>query len=615
MVITAITTLLQMVISRTYKAIVMIVDLLLLSLFIWLSQKGLMRFEFDLLYLSLCLLYVYLLPKRGFLLKEKGLGARLLTIIVVAVLYLMINLTYHQYSEYATQLESFDYRAANWLTLVGVFLFWTILYGLIIIVLYSTAKTYFTTEEEEVDLGAKLQSIPINALSTESKNILDTFCQMDDMIEANINDKAEVNSLVIPHPVIDQNGKADLEAYRNTLIQLPVLKIPQRKSIQKYTKQKIDWKSKEYTLKELVTIIADTPAYENMADNVMSAAHELNIDDAYTKIQDMAENIKGMSVDGLHEALGETLGDHLQSTVEAGTDSIPIVSSVFEVFKQGKKYKNGDIKVKDALKQSGTKLGLKTLCAGIGSLLGAPLGPAGMWLGGFAGSWVGNSISHDIKTAKLKECVKELEQMKTDFNTSLEQSSKELDNAYLDAGKAVSHAAEKKQRQFDNARAVSPIDNLDKTLCVIPICIMARDYALQYLSVNNRKARTIIKYVPSINQINQYPEESMAMLLYTLKLTNELYGSGDYYNEKLIVNECNRKIQFEMMKLQMEQDEWIIDVYMKYNIAISDIVTVLKKETDKYNRTVGVVMEKLQKEKEELNLKQEEADKERRKAK
>lgn len=615
MVITAITTLLQMAISRTYKAVVMIVDLFLLSLFIWLSQKGLMRFELDLVYLSLCLLYVYLLPKRGFLLKEKGLGARLLIIIVLAVLYLIINLTYHQYGEYATQLESVDNWAANRLALVGVFLFWTILYGLIIIVLYSTAKTYFTTEDEEVDLGAKLQSIPGNALSSESKSILDTFCQMDDMIKANNDDKAEVNSLVIPHPLIDKNGKADLEAYRNTLIQLPALKIPQRKSIQKYTKQKIDWKSKEYTLKELVTIIADTPAYESIADNMTSAAHELNIDDAYHKIQDMAENIKNMSVDGLHEALGETLGDHLQSTVEAGTDSIPIVYSVFEVFKQGKKYKNGDIKVKDALKQSGTKLGLKTLCAGIGSLLGAPLGPAGMWLGGFAGSWVGNSISHDIKTAKLKECVKELEQMKTDFNISLEQSSKELDDAYIEAGKAVSHAVEKKQRQFDNVRAVSPIDNFDKSIRVIPVCIMARDYVMQYLTVNNRKARAIIKYVPTINQINQYPEESMAMLLYTLKLTNELYGSGDYYNEKLIVCECNKKIQFEMMKLQMEQDEWMIDVYMKYAIAISDIATVLKKETDEYNQIVGVVMGKLQKEKEELNLKQKEADKERRKAK
>lgn len=615
MVITAITTLLQMAISRTYKAVVMIVDLFLLSLFIWLSQKGLMRFELDLVYLSLCLLYVYLLPKRGFLLKEKGLGARLLIIIVMAVFYLMIKLTYHQYCEYATQLESVDNWAANRLASVGFFLFWIILYGLIFIVLYSTAKTYFSTEDEEVDLGAKLQSIPGNALSSESKSILDTFCQMDDMIKANNDDKAEVNSLVIPHPLIDKNGKADLEAYRNTLIQLPALKIPQRKSIQKYTKQKIDWKSKEYTLKELVTIIADTPAYESIADNMTSAAHELNIDDAYHKIQDMAENIKDMSADGLHDALGETLGDHLQNTVEAGADSIPIVSSVFEVFKQGKKYKNGDIKVKDALKQSGTKLGLKTLCAGIGSLLGTPLGPAGMWLGGFAGSWVGNSISHDIKTAKLKECIKELEQMKTDFNTSLEQSSKELDDAYLNAGKAVLHAADKKQRQFDNTKAVSPIDNLDKSIRIIPVCIMARDYALQYITVNNRETRKIIKYVPSINQINQYPEKSMVMLLYALQLTNELYGSGDYYNEKLIVNECNKKIQFEMMKLQMEQDEWMIDVYMKYNIAISDIAKVLKKETDDYNCIVDVIMEKLQKEKEELNLKQEEADKERRKAK
>jgi len=604
-----------MAISRTYKAVVMIVDLLLLSFFIWLSQKGVMRFELDLAYLSLCLLYVYLLPKRGFLLKEKGLGARLLIIIVMAVSYLMIKLAYHQYCEYATQLESVEYWTVNWLTLVGSFLLWIILCGLILIVLYSTAKTYFSTEDEEVDMGAKLQSIPINTLSSESKSILDTFCQMDDMIEANKDDKAEVNSLVIPHPVIDQNGRADLEAYRNALIQLPALKIPQRKSIQKYTKQKIDRKSKEYTLKELVTIIADTPAYESIADNMMSVAHELNIDDAYAKIQDMAENIKDMSVDGLHEALGETVGDHLQTTVEAGADSIPIVSSVFEVFKQGKKYKNGDIKVKDALKQSGTKLGLKTLCAGIGSLLGAPLGPAGIWLGGFAGGWVGNSISHDIKTAKLKECINELEQMKTDFNTSLKQSSKELDAAYIDAGKAVSHAADKKQRQFDKARAVSPIDSLDKSIRVIPVCIMARDYALQYLTVNNQKARKIIKYVPSINQINQCPEESMAMLLYALRLTNELYGSGDYYNEKLIVNECNKKIQFEMMKLQMEQDEWMIDVYVKYNIAISDITKVLKKETDDYNRIVDVVMEKLQKEKEEFNLKQEEADKERRRAK
>ena len=615
MVITAITTLLRMAISRKYRATVMIVDLLLLSLFIWLSKQGVMTFEYDLAYFALCFLYSYLLPKKGFLLREKGLGARLLIIVVVAVLCLMINLTYYQYNNYKSLLSSQDYWINNWLTILGVFLFWGILYCLIFLVLYQTAKTYFSTKEEGIDWGAKLQSIPLHSLPSESQKILDSFSQMDDMIEANENDKAEVNALVIPHPNVDKNGKADLTAYRNTLIQLPVLKIPQRKSIQKYTKQKIDWKTKEYTLKELFTIVADTPAYENIADNVLTAAHELNIDDAYAKLQDMADSMKDMSVESLHEALGETLGDHVQSTVEAGTDSIPIVSSVLEVFKQSKKYKNGDIKVKDAIKQSGTKIGLKTLCGGIGSLLGAPLGPVGMWLGGFAGSWVGNTISHDIKTAKLKECVKELEQMKTDFNDSLEKSSKELDSAYIEAGKAVSHVAEKKQRQFDNARAESPLDRLDKSMYVIPVCIMARDYAMQYLTVNSRKARIIIKYVPSVNQINQSPEESMAMLLYALRLTNELYGSGDYYNEKLIINECNKRVQFEMMKLQMEQDEWMMDVFMKYNIAISDIAQVLKKETDEYNYTVDVVMEKLQKEKDNLNRKQEEADIERRKAK
>lgn len=90
----------------------------------------------------------------------------------------------------------------------------------------------------------------------------------------------------------------------------------------------------------------------------------------------------------------------------------------------------------------------------------------------------------------------------------------------------------------------------EKARYLVPVCIIIRDYTMEYIVSNRQQENIIIEYVPELSQIYEQPHECLESLLYALKLIREIYGENDFYNEKLILEKCNSRLEENIRKIQ-----------------------------------------------------------------
>lgn len=476
--------------------------------------------------------------------------------------------------------------------------------------LCRSIKTYFENLQVKQDLWQEgIRTIDISALSEESQQIIQSVHKFSELYASNESDKEEIKQLKLPCPKIDEKGYPSLDGFVETLNQCASIKPKERRSILDYGRIKLDRKTKMMTVQELATIIADTPMYMDVADGLKDAAHELKIDDLIESAKEIGHNFQDLTTTALHDTLGETFADQVSNI------DIPIASSIFEGFKQGRKILDGDINIGDALTQSGSKIALKSVYGGAGAILGSALGPLGAMAGGFIGNYIGSVIANDIKSQKFNEMVASLHSYKDDCDRFLEENQHKWEQAQANSAQEVYSCYTKKNNEFSRKITSSPLDRIDQQTFCYSVCVVIKDYLVQIIS--NKKVRNIgvTKFVPSNNLIKEYPQESLCSLLHATELVSKHIEESEFYNREMIIAECNKQLQFDYINLEFTQSRWIQNIYDKYYSSINDIASVYKKENDSLYDLYSSIENENNLRQEEMKRKIEEAGKEKRRIK
>lgn len=498
--------------------------------------------------------------------------------------------------------------------------------------LYSSIKTYLLSleynssvwswplfriiKEHIIDLQVKqdlwqegIETIEVSSLSGNSKQIIQSIKNINDLFETKETDKEEIEKLELPCPKIDEKGYPSLDGFIETLNRCASIKPKERKSILDYGRIKLEHKTEMMTIKELAAIMVDTPMYMDVTEGFKGAAHELKLDNLIESAKEISHSFEDLTTSALHDALGDTFADQISSI------DIPVASSIFEGYKQGRKILDGDINIGDALAQSGSKIALKSIYGGAGALLGSAFGPLGTMAGGFIGNYIGSIIANDIKSQKYNDMVASLRSYKNDCDKFLEETQREWNDAQANAALEVYNCHNKKKREFCKTKSNSPLDRIDQQVFCYTICIVVKDYLVQLITTNRIRNIGITKYIPNNQFIKGQPLESLKSLLYATELANRHVDEFEFYNRSLIISECIKQLQFDFLNLQFTHNRWVQNIYDKYYSSINDIASVYKKENDSLDELYSSIENENIKRQEELKRKMDEAEKEKRRIK
>lgn len=474
---------------------------------------------------------------------------------------------------------------------------------------FHVVRNYIESLRKEDDQNVcDIFKVQQSDLSSDALTIISSIADIDALIKEN-NDNEEVNNLIIPHLRMDENGSPTLDGFWEILKECEKVKPKERKNIIDYAKLKIKRNVQAITVKELASIIADTPLYADVSTDLQELAHDFHIDQLMDSVQDLGHDIKDITSSVTRDLCGDTFADYVSDV------HIPLFGSLFEGFKQGGKIIDGDIDIEEAIKQSGTKIGMKTVFGSIGTAIGSLGGPFGAMVCGFIGNYLGSLISNDIKCKRYNEMVADLKSYESEFRDFITESQTQLDDMQKDVSIKVSKCIDKKERQLERLKKLSPLDGVDVNIFYSSICIVIRDYILEEILCKKKNQFDIIKCLPADRQIKSNPKESLFTLLYAIDSIEEDQEDSLYYNRQLVLGQCAEQVYIDYLNLFFTQNKWLMDVYDKYYNAVNDITRTYLDGNKEISALIGEMDIEKQKRQNKLEQKLDEVKKEERKIK
>lgn len=285
----------------------------------------------------------------------------------------------------------------------------------------------------------------------------------------------------------------------------------------------------------------------------------------------LGDNI-GDAFENITSDLPHDLGLDMWSSDYMIDSHFPMASTALTIFKAGKQTIGEGADVEKTLSKAGVKIASTTSGVTIGSIIGNFIFPgAGGLIGAAIGGYIGKKIASDVNSVELKELQEQLDAQEIKLKKAIEKANDDVNRSKEKTSNVIKDIATKECNKFEKIKNTTPIDSLEGNVLEMAVCVVLRDYILQFVEGANDKVSKLVDNIPTMKQIQHYPRESVKSLLSILSGIEHSIEEGVYYNGQLVRKECAVYVIKSLILHQQLQCAWQNMVYATYKESLYNI--------------------------------------------
>lgn len=275
-----------------------------------------------------------------------------------------------------------------------------------------------------------------------------------------------------------------------------------------------------------------------------------------------------------------------------GSAHFPVITTIIEAVKLGDKYMDGTVDMEKAFEKSATKVGLTAGGVYLGSIIGSFICPgAGTAIGAMLGGWLGRKGAKEINTSDLKELQNEFLEQSQHLKQRVEEAKNNIELYQHNANENIVGVVERESVRFEELKNVNPINNYDESASYKAVSIIVRDYLKSIVDAQEKQSKRmdlsrLKSYIPTIEQISKYPQESLALKLSSKEYINQNCHVDSYCSFDVINEVCLSKIVTDISLAETLQTVWYNQIYNEYKNAISTILVDSNNSIEEYVKLV-----------------------------
>lgn len=259
----------------------------------------------------------------------------------------------------------------------------------------------------------------------------------------------------------------------------------------------------------------------------------------------------------------------------------PLITTAIETFKLGSKYfSDDDINMESAFGKSATKIGMTAGGAYLGSALGTLVFPGvGTMIGTMIGGWLGKKGAHSINTAELKRLQGELTNQIRVIQDTAKLAQENIQRYQEETTANISAIAHRANLAFQSIKEDDPFQSYSENTMLFATAIIFRDYIVQLIcdlkngdDTQRKHAQILEQYLPSNQQIQMYPQESLGLLLSSQKYISNNMEEDYRYNWSLMNEICLSSVVRSIAVLKSLQVLWYNKIYTEYKGSIYKVM-------------------------------------------
>lgn len=259
----------------------------------------------------------------------------------------------------------------------------------------------------------------------------------------------------------------------------------------------------------------------------------------------------------------------------------PLITTAIETFKLGSKYfSDDDINMESAFEKSATKIGMTAGGAYLGSALGTLVFPGvGTMIGAMIGGWLGKKGAHSINTAELKRLQGELTNQIQVIQDTAKLAQENIQRYQEETTANISAIAHRANFAFQSIKEDDPFQSYSENTMLFATAIIFRDYIVQLIcdlkngdDTQRKHAQILEQYLPSNQQIQMYPQESLGLLLSSQKYISNNMEEDYRYNWSLMNEICLSSVVRSIAVLKSLQVLWYNKIYTEYKGSIYKVM-------------------------------------------
>lgn len=259
----------------------------------------------------------------------------------------------------------------------------------------------------------------------------------------------------------------------------------------------------------------------------------------------------------------------------------PLITTAIETFKLGSKYfSDDDINMESAFEKSATKIGMTAGGAYLGSALGTLVFPGvGTMIGAMIGGWLGKKGAHSINTAELKRLQGELTNQIQVIQDTAKLAQENIQRYQEETTANISAIAHRANFAFQSIKEDDPFQSYSENTMLFATAIIFRDYIVQLIcdlkngdDTQRKHAQILEQYLPSNQQIQMFPQESLGLLLSSQKYISNNMEEDYRYNWSLMNEICLSSVVRSIAVLKSLQVLWYNKIYTEYKGSIYKVM-------------------------------------------
>ena len=298
----------------------------------------------------------------------------------------------------------------------------------------------------------------------------------------------------------------------------------------------------------------------------------------------------------LNENLAEQFSEHLDdiaSSIPTDIDMdvwdpdfnadahFPMISTAVELCRLGAKYADGNVDMEKAAAKSGVKIGMTAGGAYLGGVIGSFLFPGvGTAVGAMIGGWLGRFGANKINKAETKRLQGELENQVKRIEQRAEEAKQNIEQYQLRTAENIIDVAKTESENFEELKHDSPLAGYSEKSMLQAVSIIAKEYLVHFIHEAERKYGTIREeetsklknFLPSTDQINVYPKESLGLILSSQKYIRNHFKEDYRYNSELMNEICISSVVQKLSLTKTLQALWYNQLYNDYKTSIANVM-------------------------------------------
>lgn len=259
----------------------------------------------------------------------------------------------------------------------------------------------------------------------------------------------------------------------------------------------------------------------------------------------------------------------------------PMISTAIELCRLGSKYADGDVDMEKAATKSGVKIGMTAGGAYLGGVIGSFLFPGvGTAVGAMIGGWLGRFGANKINKAETKRLQGELEDQVKRIEERAEEAKQNIEQYQHQTAERITDVAQRESENFEELKHESPLAEYSDKSILQAVSIIAKEYLVHFIHEaedkygDSKEAETsyLKKYLPSADQIKEYPKESLGLILSSQKYIRDNFEEDYRYNSELMNEICISSVVQKMSLTKTLQALWYNQVFNDYKSSVANIM-------------------------------------------